>query len=516
MAGGITIDNGNNANIAINDYLKGNSNLNLKNQFDDIFSMLMSNKDNNNVKPNKDKEALSHEQKSFSKFDSDFRTNKKTDNRNGKDKVEDLTNEDEEDKQLTQNNELLLSDNELLPVSYESRQINENGINTQDLTAEQSYDVIKTKSNGIKFLNAQATKQDTNIFANLNSNTDIDFDASQLNNLLNQDTQQLSLDDMANDLNIKTVSYKTLENVKTDDASSKTADSLLNGMENVADEQNSYITKLKEDYLNKLNENSQKPTMEQVNLTNKLNSFVDNAMNAALASLQNVVKNSKFGNSYDLDMNYNVEQALVSTTAKSSLFGNQQDIFVSSANSSILSNNTFTNLNSFATAKASTNTNSLLLSQDAQTNAQEIAHKVMQMASKNLKVMELDLDPNNLGKMKIAFNLNDNNEAVSVAIAAASPITKDLLEQSAPRLREILQANNIVLDNNIYALDSSFDANGGFNFDQNSGQNQEQKPFSDKQVLFADLNETEEELAQANTATHNYINLDDNSVSYFA
>ena len=73
-----------------------------------------------------------------------------------------------------------------------------------------------------------------------------------------------------------------------------------------------------------------------------------------------------------------------------------------------------------------------------------------------------------------------------------------------------------MLDNNIYALDSSFDANGGFNFDQNSGQNQEQKPFSDKQVLFADLNETEEELAQANTATHNYINLDDNSVSYFA
>lgn len=519
MAGEIALNSGNaTTNIAINDYINSSSNLNLKNQFDDIFSLLMNNKDNKGNKDNlKLNDSSSMEQKSFSKFDSDFRSKRKESNN----RIDD-DNKDNEQK----GEEIKSSCNDAIAfVNVDVLQINSKLANNQ-LPATDTINIATRQSNvaDAALLNTQNSQLKNNIFAGLNSDVDIEVDVQQLNSMQATDAQ-LSLDDMAQELNIKTVSYKTLDNVKTDDANAKSSDTLLNNMQSMVDEQNSYITKLKEDYLNKINDNTQKLTMEQVNLTNKLNNALDNSVNVALASLQNVVKNSKLVSSYDLDMGYNVEQSLNSgSNGISSLFSNTtDDIFISSTNNTGTSGvgiGGFTSNSLNGTLSPKNTSNSLLLSQNVEDNAQEIAHKVMQMASRNLKVMELDLDPNNLGRMKIAFNLNDNNEAVSVAIAAANPITKDLLEQSAPRLREILQANNISLDQNIYALDSSFASGGnGFDFEQNQGQNQGQNNFASDQVLYSDTQEQESEQAietLVQNTSRNYINLEDNSVSYFA
>ena len=92
---------------------------------------------------------------------------------------------------------------------------------------------------------------------------------------------------------------------------------------------------------------------------------------------------------------------------------------------------------------------------DPTSDANEIHEHVMRMAARNLKQLAVELEPQNLGKMKINIALNDNNDALSVTLQAADPKTRALLEQALPQLQDILAKQNIVTEAHVYDVNES-------------------------------------------------------------
>lgn len=90
--------------------------------------------------------------------------------------------------------------------------------------------------------------------------------------------------------------------------------------------------------------------------------------------------------------------------------------------------------------------NLLNMSSNLRANAEAIAEKVMQMASRNLKRMELDLNPEGLGKLKINFDLGSMENLNKVTFQASSEGAKDLIEKALGTLRDILKSNDIDAD----------------------------------------------------------------------
>ncbi|MGN1393912.1 MAG: flagellar hook-length control protein FliK [Succinivibrionaceae bacterium] len=89
--------------------------------------------------------------------------------------------------------------------------------------------------------------------------------------------------------------------------------------------------------------------------------------------------------------------------------------------------------------------NTLTLDQrDPKQTAENVAEKIMQMAARNLKEIELELNPRYLGKMKIKIDISDSNNA-SVSFAVSNVATKELLQNSESRLRESLSSVGIEL-----------------------------------------------------------------------
>ena len=87
---------------------------------------------------------------------------------------------------------------------------------------------------------------------------------------------------------------------------------------------------------------------------------------------------------------------------------------------------------------------------DAETDAQALHDRVMQMAARNLKQLSVELSPNSLGKMKISIALSDDNNAIAVSLQAANPHTRELLQQALPQLRDTLAKQNVATDVNVY------------------------------------------------------------------
>ncbi|HIF9313406.1 TPA: flagellar hook-length control protein FliK [Photobacterium damselae] len=67
----------------------------------------------------------------------------------------------------------------------------------------------------------------------------------------------------------------------------------------------------------------------------------------------------------------------------------------------------------------------------------QLADKVQMMAAKNLKQIDIRLDPPELGRMQIKLSLHDDNQA-SIQFQVAHQQTRDLIDQAMPRLRELL------------------------------------------------------------------------------
>ena len=74
---------------------------------------------------------------------------------------------------------------------------------------------------------------------------------------------------------------------------------------------------------------------------------------------------------------------------------------------------------------------------------EQIAEKVQMMMSKNLKNLDIRLDPPELGRMQIRMMMN--NDTANVHFTVNNPQARDMIEQTLPRLRDMLAQQGMQL-----------------------------------------------------------------------
>ncbi len=73
----------------------------------------------------------------------------------------------------------------------------------------------------------------------------------------------------------------------------------------------------------------------------------------------------------------------------------------------------------------------------------QLAERVQMMLSKNLKNIDIRLDPPELGRLHIRMNMS--GDGASVQFTVASPQAREMIEHSMPRLREMLSQQGVQL-----------------------------------------------------------------------
>lgn len=144
----------------------------------------------------------------------------------------------------------------------------------------------------------------------------------------------------------------------------------------------------------------------------------------------------------------------------------------------------------------------LTLSSDVRKNAEEISKAVMTMAARNMKRFSFDLNPNGLGRMEISIDADDNDNAVSVTIAAQELATRRLVSQSLDALKLALY------DHGVDAKASMTEFSGDGNF---SERQQERGSQEHTGILFAENSLDDEDVEQPsaveNTESDGTLNL---------
>lgn len=95
----------------------------------------------------------------------------------------------------------------------------------------------------------------------------------------------------------------------------------------------------------------------------------------------------------------------------------------------------------------------------------QVSERINMMLSKNLKHVDIRLDPPELGKLQIRLSLNQDQ--ASVQFTVGNQQTRDLVEHSMPRLREMLHQQGLQLAQNSVHQDSSRQAFSGQSGQQN-------------------------------------------------
>ncbi|MBE4581726.1 flagellar hook-length control protein FliK [Vibrio navarrensis] len=75
--------------------------------------------------------------------------------------------------------------------------------------------------------------------------------------------------------------------------------------------------------------------------------------------------------------------------------------------------------------------------------SEQVAEKVQMMMSKNLKNLDIRLDPPELGRMQIRMTMN--NDLAHVHFTVSNPQAREMIEQTLPRLREMLAQQGMQL-----------------------------------------------------------------------
>ncbi|WP_086774079.1 flagellar hook-length control protein FliK [Vibrio coralliirubri] len=109
---------------------------------------------------------------------------------------------------------------------------------------------------------------------------------------------------------------------------------------------------------------------------------------------------------------------------------------------------------------------------------EQVAEKVQMMMSKNLKNLDIRLDPPELGQMKIRMTMN--NDVANVHFTVSNQQARDVIEQTLPRLREMLAQQGLQL------ADSSVQQ-------QNSGQGQDRYNNGEQQSGANRTNDTQDD-----------------------
>ncbi|MEE0892086.1 MAG: flagellar hook-length control protein FliK [Succinivibrio sp.] len=163
----------------------------------------------------------------------------------------------------------------------------------------------------------------------------------------------------------------------------------------------------------------------------------------------------------------------------------------------------------------------LTLSKNLKENAEALTEKVMKMASRNLKSMVLDLNPTNLGKMKITLDLTNADEIAKISIGASQAGTRALVESTLDNLKETLKQNFIEAQTDVVDYEE-----GEPNHEQYASGDEQHQPqhessqqkSSDNGILFAsdENSERETENSQLNDLENINNSQNANGISYFA
>ncbi|MGF1699368.1 flagellar hook-length control protein FliK [Photobacterium makurazakiensis] len=85
--------------------------------------------------------------------------------------------------------------------------------------------------------------------------------------------------------------------------------------------------------------------------------------------------------------------------------------------------------------------------------SEQLAERMQMMLSKNLKHVDIRLDPPELGKLQIKLSMN--NDQATVQFTVGNQQTRDLVEQAMPRLRELLNQQGLQLTQSSVQQDGS-------------------------------------------------------------
>ena len=163
----------------------------------------------------------------------------------------------------------------------------------------------------------------------------------------------------------------------------------------------------------------------------------------------------------------------------------------------------------------------LTLSKNLKENAEALTEKVMKMASRNLKSMVLDLNPTNLGKMKITLDLTNADEIAKISIGASQAGTRALVESTLDSLKETLKQNFIEAQTDVVDYEEGKPNHEQYASDDEQHQPQHessQQKSSDNGILFAldENSENETENSQLNDLENINNSQNANGISYFA
>jgi flagellar hook-length control protein FliK len=162
----------------------------------------------------------------------------------------------------------------------------------------------------------------------------------------------------------------------------------------------------------------------------------------------------------------------------------------------------------------------LSMSSNLKQNAQALTEKVMQMASKNLKTMDLTLNPHGLGKMKISLDVGSADDVTKISISASSPATKALVEQGMEALRQTLRNNDINAKTEVTEYEdnhSNQNSNQEFAGNEQQSQHGQQEQNHEELSYGAFFATNDEDDNQSENLTENIMNSQKgDSVSYFA
>ncbi|WP_232576848.1 flagellar hook-length control protein FliK [Photobacterium carnosum] len=89
---------------------------------------------------------------------------------------------------------------------------------------------------------------------------------------------------------------------------------------------------------------------------------------------------------------------------------------------------------------------------------EEVHERINMMMAKNLKYVDIRLDPPELGKLHIKLSINQDQ--ASVQFTVNNHQTRDIIEQAMPRLREMLQQQGLQLAQSSVQQDNSQQSSG--------------------------------------------------------
>ncbi|MCR5536547.1 MAG: flagellar hook-length control protein FliK [Succinivibrio sp.] len=107
------------------------------------------------------------------------------------------------------------------------------------------------------------------------------------------------------------------------------------------------------------------------------------------------------------------------------------------------------------------------LAENLRRNAEELAKQVMAMAARNLQSVELNLNPGELGKLKISIDVTGMDEVSKITVAASNPATRALVADTLPKLRELMLEQGM-------EVQAELDEESGFSEEQSTEQQDNQ------------------------------------------